>query len=313
MHNIEMIDGKPSIAYAGETPWHGLGKNVRDDLTPEQMLEEALLNWEVTKSPVFVKIGNKDVPTGRQALVRSSDDKVLDIVGKGWEPVQNAEAFGFFHDFIMAGKMKMHTAGSLDGGKMVWALAEINDGFTVFGKDKIEGYLLFSNPHQYGKSIDIRLTPIRVVCQNTLSMSLKGKGDVQVSLNHRSKFDANLVKETLGISHNKLDAYKETAEFLGSKRYTDESISEYINSIFPINAKKEMSTVGKVVRAAVETQPGADIVPGSWWNAFNAVTFTSDHVLGRSQDTRLRSSWYGSARARKIAALKKAVEFAEAA
>ena len=109
-HNIEMIDGKAQMAYAGEVPWHGLGTKVLDDLTPAQMMEKAGLDWTVEKQPMYFRhAGDLQAVPGKEVLVRNTDGKVLDVVGKGWEPVQNAEAFDFFNEFVMNGDMKMHT------------------------------------------------------------------------------------------------------------------------------------------------------------------------------------------------------------
>ena len=111
-----------TMAYAGELPWHGLGVKVIDDLSPEQMMQKAGVDWKVEKQALVTTAGSK--VKSKQALVRTSDGSVLDVVGKGWNPVQNAEAFNFFEEYVRAGDMKMHTAGSLNDGKMVWALAK---------------------------------------------------------------------------------------------------------------------------------------------------------------------------------------------
>lgn len=305
-----------TMAYAGEVPWHGLGKRVLPDLTPDQMLKEAGLDWSVDRIPAYCNIDGSNVAIGRQALVRSSDKKVLTVISDDWEPVQNSEAFDFFHEYIMEGDMEMHTAGSLKGGNVVWALAKVKESFELFGGDQVDSYLLFSNPHEYGKCIDIRFTPIRVVCNNTLTLSLAQHSDKMIRLNHRRKFNAEDVKETLGIAKTKLNTYKEMAEFLGTKRYTKESLSEYFRTVFPSLSKAEndnMSRPAQTALSVIDTQPGADFARGSWWSAFNASTFTIDHVLGRSTDTRLTSAWYGQNRQKKIKALETAVDFAEAA
>lgn len=319
-HELEFVNGQAQMAYAGELPWHGLGVQVPSDLTPEQMMQAAGLDWEVQKFPAFAEINGKRVDTGRSALIRTSDNKFFDMVGDDWNLVQNAEAFAFFNDFIAAGDMEMHTAGSLKGGRNIWALAKVNDCFEINGDDKVEGYLLFSNPHQYGKTVDVRFTPIRVVCNNTLTMSLNGKVDRMFKMNHRQVFDADLVKEVLGVSKEKLAKYKEMAEYLSQKRYNNESIVEYFNRVFPMTTgKKEeqanelQSRAAKLAYEVLETQPGADYAPGSWWQAFNAVTYSTDHLLGRSTDTRLTSAWFGVNQRRKIEAGNLALEMAEAA
>jgi phage/plasmid-like protein (TIGR03299 family) len=322
-HEIETIAyahkvGSNVASY--QTPWHSLGTPVSNDLTPMQMMDKAQLNWTVDRIPTFARIGDVEVPTGKEVLVRSSDNKILTHVSEDWQPVQNHEAFDFFTEFVMSGNMEMNTAGSLKGGNMVWALAKIKDGsFDLFkGKDVVDSYLLFSNPHEYGKCIDIRFTAIRVVCNNTLTLALNAKSDMVVRLNHRRKFDAEMVKNTLGLASNNTASYKEMAEYIGTRKFSVDKLMEYYNEVFPTLSKKEDRDPSKLSRPAqtalevLDTQPGAELGKGTWWQAFNSATFTIDHLLGRSDDTRLTSAWYGQNRQKKVEALRKAVEYADA-
>lgn len=308
-----------TMAYAGELPWHGLGKAVPNDLSPEQMLVAAELDWTVQKHPAFVNVGGENKNVGWSALVRSTDNRILDVVSDEWNPIQNSEAFEFFHEYCLNGDMEMHTAGSLRNGQIVWALAKVNESFELFKGDKVDSYLLFTNPHRFGQCIDIRFTPIRVVCNNTLTLSLNQKSDRVIKKNHRSLFDAGKVKEELGIATQKLAKYKEMATFLGSKRYTDGTVKDYFREVFPTlskNKENDSDTMSRGARAAaavLETQPGANFAEGSWWQAFNAVTFLTDHKIGRSADTRLQSAWFGPNKNLKIRALETALEYAEAA
>lgn len=314
-HELEIVNGQAQMAYVGQVPWHGLGTQVDENISSNGMLFAAGLDWNVEKQPLFAEYGGEKVATGKSALLRDSDGKILDVVSDDWFPVQNSAAFDFFHDFVEAGDMQMHTAGSLRGGKIVWALAKVSEEFEVFGGDKVESYLLFSNPHQYGKCIDIRFTPIRVVCNNTLTLSLGQKSDMMVKLNHRHQFNAEMVKQALGVAHTKLATYKDVATFLGSKSYTKDKATEYLTELFPVLGKKEkeLSRPAEKILDLVNTQPGAQYAEGTWWSMFNAVTYATDHVLGQNSDTRLQSAWYGANRTRKIKALEKAVEYAEAA
>lgn len=310
-----------TMAYAGETPWHGLGVKVPADLAPAQMLEKAGLDWTVEKIPAFAEIGDKKVAVGWSALTRSSDDRILGVVSNDWNPVQNSEAFEFFDEYCRAGDMEMHTAGSLRDGQIVWALAKVKDSFELFKGDQVDSYLLFTNPHKFGQCIDVRFTPIRVVCNNTLTLSLNQKADRVVKKNHRTVFDAAQVKEQLGIATEKLAKYKEMAAFLGSKKYKEESVKDYFNRIFPVIAydkekgpqRKELSKSATRALEVLHTQPGARFAEGSWWQAFNAVTYLTDHEIGRSADTRLQSAWFGANKNLKLKALETAVEMAEAA
>ena len=305
-----------TMAYAGEVPWHGLGKRVHNDLTPDQMLVEAGLDWEVVEVPSFVEFNGDKIPTGKKALVRSTDGRVLTNTGENWHPLQNSEAFEFFQEFVMAGNMEMHTAGSLDDGRMVWALAKVKDSFTIGKKDTVESYLLLTNPHRYGKSIEARFTPIRVVCNNTLTYALSQQSEQMARVGHRTKFDADLVKETLGIAGEMMQDYKELAEVLSSKRYKKDTVEEYFGKIFPLTSNKrgnDLSRNAQMALDVLETQPGGDLNPGTWWQAANAVTYLTDHHLGNSQETRLQSAWFGGNRNKKVKALELAHEYAMAA
>jgi phage/plasmid-like protein (TIGR03299 family) len=319
-HEIEFINDVAQMAYAGDTPWHRLGTKVPADLTPDQMLEAAGLDWNVTKIPAFATIAGEQVSVGHSALVRESDNKVLDVVSNDWNPVQNAEAFDFFNEFVMAGDMQMNTAGSLKGGTIVWGLAKVNESFELFKGDKIDSYLLFTNFHKYGFSTDVRFTPIRVVCNNTLTLSLSSAVERMVRISHRQAFDAANVKDMLGIATDKLTKYKEMAAYLGSKKAKHESVVEYFERIFPLASTKEeeegvkkLSKNANIALAVLDTQPGAEFAQGSWWQSFNAVTYMTDHILGRNDDNRMASAWYGQNKTLKTKALELAIEYADAA
>jgi phage/plasmid-like protein (TIGR03299 family) len=278
-------------------------------------MKAANVDWEVEKVPAFAEIGGKTVDIGRSALVRSTDNKILDVVTPDWEPLQNAEAFDFFNQYIEAGDMEMDTAGSLDGGRIVWALAKTKESFTLFNGDSVKAYLLFSNPHKFGKSIDVRFTSIRTVCQNTMTLALNEKAKVGARVTHRVKFDAEAVKETMGIVSNHTSRLEEAASFLSQKQYDKENIVEYFQRIFPVlsnkeQGAKELSKNAKIALEILEQQPGFDLSPGSWWQSVNAVTFMTNHVLGRSQDRRVQSTFYGSNQKLNTKALNLALELA---
>ena len=322
-HELEIVNGEAQMAYAGDLPWHGLGTKVSNDLTPQQMMRKAGVDWRVEEVESFIRYKGDNVLTGQKSLVRESDGKILTNVGKDWHPVQNEQAFEFFNEYVLAGDMEMHTAGSLKGGNYVWALAKVKESFDLFGGDQVDSYMLFSNPHVYGKSIDIRFTPIRVVCNNTLTFALNSQAQRAVKVGHRTAFDADTVKSTMGIAHEKFAKYKEMAQFLGQKRFTVESLMGYYNEVFPLTSGQDkqkdgitqdnISRVAKQAFEVLETQPGAEFAEGSWWQAFNSVTYVTDHLQGRNADNRLHSQWFGSNQLRKIKAAEKAVEYALAA
>lgn len=316
-HNIEIVNGKPQIAYVGEVPWHGLGTRVAPNLTPGQFIVEAGVDWEVDLVPAYADINGKQRSINRSALVRSSDDRILDIVTNDWHPMQNLDAFKFFDEYVKRGDLEMHTAGALDNGRVVWALAKMKESFELFKGDKIDQYMLFSNPHKYGYAAEARSVFTRVVCENTIAVALRENTGNSVKISHRAEFDQDRVKMELGIAHQKADDYKEIAKFLGESKAEKQDIVEYFKTLFPVlSAKKEgegRKTISKNASLALEvleTQPGTQFAPGSWWQAVNAVTFMTNHMLGKSQDRRLASTWYGSNKNLNSKAIKLALEYA---
>jgi phage/plasmid-like protein (TIGR03299 family) len=285
-------------------------------MTPEEMLDASGTNWEVYKAPLYTesRSGKRVEVVDSSALLRSSDDAVLDIVGgEDWLSIQNAEAFAFFKEYCEKGQMEMETAGSLRGGRIVWVLARLKEKFELFGGDVVQGNLLFTNYHMYGQSRDVRFTPIRVVCANTLSAALAGKTDKVFRATHRVKVDAETIKQTLGMVQKGMGQFKELASYLGSKEYTDDSLIEFFSMVFPTNSIKEGAASRNAMKALeiVNTQPGTEYARNTWWQAVNAVTYMTDHELGRTDDTRVYNALYGNMRDLKIRSVKMAMEFAK--
>jgi phage/plasmid-like protein (TIGR03299 family) len=324
-HAIEFINGVPCIAYAGETPWHSLGEQATEaeQRDPRAFQKKAGLDWKVEKQATYTRVRGNWIKLDKKALVRDVDSKVLTVTSADWEPVQNDEAFDFFYDLVNAGRMTIETAGSLMDGRKVWVLARITEAFNlrVNGReteDRIDGFCLLTNPHEYGKSIDGRFTGVRVVCNNTHQLAMNSPSKGIVRLDHRRKFDAGKMRDMMGLAHTGMEEYQQQAEFLASKRYAEETIKEYLSKVFPHGdseraSKGDLSKSGLAALGILDTQPGADVAPGTWWNAYNAVTFVTDHYMGRSADNRLTSAWYGHNRKKKEDAMSSALEFATAA
>jgi len=295
-------------------PWRQAGVALEGEQEPKRMLYMAGLDWKVEKRPLFQK--NNTEVSRWQLLVRATDGKELDIVSPKWHPIQNWEAFSVFDEFIKQGGMTMEAVGSVDDGKHVWALARTNEQIRLFGDDLITGYFLFSNPHKYGQTAQFGGTAIRIVCKNTLTLALKRGLQHRVKIYHRSQFDIEKVRnETARLRHH-LSELQEQAEFLGSKRYKEETLSQYFQEIFP-HARKELEDPQPSKNAyfaldKVKTQPGAEYREGTWWQAYNTVTYMVDHVVG-SNDKRLDNAWFGAGKLRKRRALTRALEFAKAA
>src|SRR6185369_4618661 len=165
---------------------------------------KAGLNWNVQKVPTNYYWSDGLVqehrPTGKLALVRSDTGAMLSgNAGPNWQPVQNSTALAFFEEFCRAGDMRMERAGHLGGGKFVYAYAKIAEDFELPGKDLVEAYLLFLNPHIVGKSANIMFSPRRFYCQNQLPMLLK-QPEGRFRHLHTAIFDPEEAKLALGLS-----------------------------------------------------------------------------------------------------------------
>lgn len=196
-----------TMAYAGQVPWHGLGARIDDNISPEEMLKAAGLDWQVDLLPL-----KADKPDGTQisvkdrfALVRSDNNRVLTIAGKSWRPLQNSEMLDFVGRYTRAGGAMLETAGSLRNGRTVWALANLNKGFALAGGDKVDGYLLFTSPHEVGRAITVRTTTVRVVCKNTMILA-NSHSELNYSQNHLSDFNFESAKESVEKAHQNLAA-----------------------------------------------------------------------------------------------------------
>ena len=309
-----------TMAYAGAVPWHGLGVKVEEDISTEDMIEKAGFDWTVTMCPINCQVTSKTtkVISSHRALVRSSDQKVLTIAGKNWKPIQNKSMFEFLREFVRAGEMKLETTGSLRDGKDVWALVNLGNSFKLVNDDEVKGYLLISLPHEYGRSMKIMFTPIRVVCNNTLTYALNSTNMQNVFMHgHRKEFGkaaAQLAKESLGLAMTGMKDFQKAAKRLASVKYDKKQITSYVNGLFPSTSKKisKLSLSAENVISLIDKQPGAEMSKGTYWSAVNAVTYYVDHLTGRGVDSRMQSAWFGSKSRIKRKAVASALEYADA-
>lgn len=294
-HNVE------SMAYVGQAPWHGLGAEVSPNLSVPEVLKAAGLDWTVTvESPV---VRGKTINSVR-VMVRDDNDYILGWCGSRYTAVQNHEAFSFFTDYLKAGQLHIETAGSLDRGRHVWGLAKLHDSFELEGGDKVEAYLLLMHPHVHGKAGMFMFTPIRVVCKNTLNMAL-GEKDFRKKTRflHYKGWDGDVaqkVQRDLGICKDLMLDFRDKAAILSAAKAKESDIMEYIGEFFMPGeesriAQLDITDSARRVIELVEKSPGSDLKSsrGTWWGAYNAVSYFIDHERGANQDGRLTSSWFG--------------------
>ena len=162
-----------TMFYVREKPWHGLGTLVMEAPASADALVWAGLDWRVIQKEVRTEDG--DWIAGYKANVRSTDGSVLGIVSDRYKVVQNEDAFRFTDELLGEG-VTYETAGSLQYGRKVWMLARMPQRYIIAG-DEIEPYLVIMNSHDGSSGVKVAMTPIRVVCQNTLNLALSGLND----------------------------------------------------------------------------------------------------------------------------------------
>lgn len=318
-HRLNFKDGKASMAYCGETPWHGLGTKVDGLQTAAAMLTAAGMDWTVSLRPVHVEHepGKLAVIPGQRAIVRDDTGYVLGISTPRYTPVQNAQN-GEMVDAIMASGACVETAGVLDNGERCWMLARIDAGtFEVTKGDAVTPYFALAWGHDARHGIAGKLTPIRIVCHNTLSATFGNSGAewkrrAEIFLKHSKNASLRIAeaREALGLVLKQTDETAETYRALAGRILTPAERSDYVAGVFPypaaaVDTESTSDTVARLLgttsdrRAIADAAAaarervddvrdtinrlmgegrGAQYAPGSAWNAYNAVTEYVDHV-----------------------------------
>ena len=220
-----------SMFYVRETPWHGLGTKVMEAPDSEGALIAAGLNWNVIQEPIFT--GENEPIRGYKANIRDSDRRVLGVVTDRYKVIQNHEAFAFTDELLGQG-VRYETAGSLQDGKKVWLLAHMPHEYIISG-ERISPYLLFSNTHDGSGAIKVALTPIRVVCNNTLNLALstaKRSWSMVHTGDIRSKMQE--ARDTLFMAERYMDELGKEFEALRLKKLPDQKVMEYIEVLLPV-------------------------------------------------------------------------------
>lgn len=310
--------------FVNDPAWHGLGKLVREAPSVEDAIVMAGLDWSVELRPLFLATGNSPValPTEvtHRATVRSTDDSVLGVVGPGYKPLQNREAFKFFEPFVANGEVKLEAAGSLRKGRRVWVLGKIA-GATLDVKpgDAVEKYVLLSNSHDGTSAVRVGFTDVRVVCMNTLRMAHRDKASKLIKVRHTSNVTTALdeVREVMNLARQGFEADVAKYRRLAEVGCDEETLRRYVRVVFGDESKADDENASKRVVAQVfplfEDGRGAELCRGTLWGAFNAVTEYVTHERGRSADTRVEATWYGTGADLTARALDTALDFANAA
>ena len=285
-----------TMAFTGERPWHGLGNELSGRSIDESLQESGLI-WTVSKEPIKAlgKDGWVEVPD-RYALMRNTDDRVFDIVGPDYKVVQPRQIVEFFRAYVQAGQATIETLGSLDGGRLVWCLARIGDAYQIGGSE-MRPYALIASPY-VSKALTVKPTTVRVVCWNTISMALRGS-EAEYRHNHRSAWDGEAISRAdtvLGLAREKAAEFAEQARILHETYMSWERAKPILQSVVapswqPGIRKQDEPRKMRLISEAYTQAPGAE--PGTAWGALNALTYYTDHLASRTQDTRLMQAWVG--------------------
>lgn len=309
------------MVFAGEVPWHGLGTQIDSETGFWEAFDNAGLNWEVDTKPLFTGEGER---VSHRAAYRTSDGRILGIVGKRWTPLQNRDAFEIFEPLVDAGEMTIHTAGSLRNGERIWALCQLNqDNSEIVAGDEIAKFVLLSNGHDGKLAVHFGFTPIRVVCANTESLARGSKASKLIRVRHSRFVKQNVqqLRDVMNFANQEFEATAEQYRYLASKGINSDDLDKFIKIVMGLDGKLEadISTrsknIGIQITQLFENGKGADIqgVSGTYWGAYNAITEYLNYSKGRTANNRMDSIWFGQNAAMSQKALDTALEMSSSA
>jgi phage/plasmid-like protein (TIGR03299 family) len=298
-HEVEQM------MYVGQTPWHRLGKRFVEAPSLEDAIVAAGLDWKVTTEPVLSQSGEV-LPA--LATRRSSDGRILGVVGPTYNPLQNSEAFDFFRPFLESGEAAIETAGSLRMGQRVFVLAKLKlDPMEVVKNDAVQKYVLLSNSHDGTLAVRVGFTPIRVVCANTMALAHDSKASKLIRVRHTKNVLDNLdqIRSVMNLANAEFEATAEQYRLLASKEINQADLEKYVKLVFNTN-KKLAEAEGNIdslnnrrlingVQPLFEKGRGNDMpgVKGTLWAAYNAVSEYLQYERGSDDQARLDQMWFG--------------------
>ncbi len=296
-------NGFVEMAFVGQTPWHKLGQQLDENSSIEQWQVAAGMDWTIESAPVQFYNANDGYATnvfeGQNVQYRSDNQMPLGIVSDRYHAVQPKEVLEFFRDLVNENGFKIHTAGTLRGGKRMWALAQTGAYAEVAKDDGVGGFLLLSTSTDKSLATTARFTTVRVVCNNTLSIATRGRAHT-VSFSHISKFDHDAVKQKLGNAVESFGSFIESAKYLQSQQMTATEANAFLGTLFtPISHANDDDisknrAYQKILQLFDNGSKGNDLVGHTKWGMLNAVTEYYDHLSpSRTDDERLNRSWFG--------------------
>lgn len=310
-----------SMAFVGQTPWHGLGHQLPAHQPIEVWAQQAGMDWEIRETPVRFMTGHsgnlgaiESFPDNK-VLFRSDTHAPLSVVSQRYQIVQPREILEFYRDLTEVSGFELETAGILKGGRKFWALASTGQSGTLKGKDVSRGYVLLATACDGTLATTAQFTNIRVVCNNTLAIAL-GRNEGAVKVPHSTRFDAEVVKKQLGLSVSGWKTFMDSMKALSERRMKNAEAQRFFLQVFtdtgnnrPQGITNE-SAMAKTLSLYEGRGKGSSLpsAKGTAYGLLNAVTEFVDHERrARSTDYRLDSAWFGQGAAIKERALKQAL------
>lgn len=285
-----------TMFYTRTKPWHGLGTMVAEAPTSAAALELAGLNWRVIQKPLATEDG---IPIpGFKANLRETDSQVLGVVTDRYKVVQNEDAFAFT-DALLGEGVTYETAGSLQNGRRTWILAKLPQRYIISG-DEITPYLVFMNSHDGTGAIKAAMTPIRVVCQNTLNLALS-TAKRSWSTNHTGDINGKLedARYTLLFADKYMAELGKAIDALNRQKLSDRQVYEYIDALFPLSEnatetqKKNILRMKDDMKMRYYEAPDLQHVGKNSYRFINAVSDFATHAKPLRERSNYRESLFG--------------------
>lgn len=307
-------EGKTSMAYQGDTPWHSLGQELTKGSTIEEWKKEAGFNWEIEHTPAMFNVGDKQTQfNGKRVLYRSDTKDQLSIVSNDYKIVQPDEVLEFFRDLVGAAGMQLSTAGVIFGGKRFWALAETNNFATINGNDDIKGNLLLTTSCDGTLATQASFVSTRVVCNNTLRLALNENGKTS-KVSHSRAFDPMEIKNSLGLIDESWNSFILNVNKLAETSISDEKAKTFIYELVKTQGRlpeDQPYTVDQTVNSMMELfKSGMGNNGETLWDLVNGVTQHTQYSMGRTKtnDVKFWNNMYGNDANKKDLAFTKALE-----
>lgn len=312
------------MAYVGEEPWHGLGNRLPAKQPLEIWQQQAGMNWQIKESPVrfmadsIGALGSIHSFPEQKVLYRSDTKEALSVVSQRYQVVQPREVLEFYRDLTEISGYELETAGVLKGGKKFWALARTGQSTVLKGNDQVNGYLLLATSCDGTLATVATPTTIRVVCNNTLTIAVNGATQA-LKVPHSTRFDAQAVKQQLGIAVSQWDGFMYRMRTLAERKVKSHEAMNYFLRVLcdaqPASGEVAVLSNERALKKVQQLYDGQgrgselEAAKGTAWGLLNAVTEYVDHERrARSTEYRMDSAWFGQGAVIKRRALDTALQ-----